>query len=177
MRTLLASSALALLFAAPLHAADDHDHDKKRELSSHEHGHVALRVAIDGDKLAVELEAPGESIVGFEHAAENDEQKKQVEAARATLADTTKLFTLTEAAGCTPASSEVELHTEGDHSAFEGEYSFTCSNIAALNSIETKLFTLYPKIEEIDVDYATAAGQGSVELEKGSPVVTLPSTS
>ena len=174
MRPLLATTTALLLATAPLHAGDDHD---KRELSSHTHGHVELKIAVDGDKVEMELAAPGESIVGFEHAAENDEQKKMVEDARAKLADTAALFTMTEAAGCSPTSSEVELHMEGDHSAFEAEYAFTCTNVAALDTIETKLISLYPKIEEIDVDYATAAGQGSVELEAGSTVITLPKTS
>ena len=165
-------AVLAAFLATPLHAGEE-----KRELSSHQHGHVELRVAIDGGTLSMEMEAPGENIVGFEHAAKTDEQKKAVAEAKAKLADAAALFTLTADAGCSLTSSEAEIHQEGEHNAFEASYSFACDDIAKLSSIETKLFALFPSIEEIDVDYATAAGQGSVELEADKPVITLPATS
>ena len=148
--------------------------EEKRELGSHEHGHVTLAVAIEGGRLEMELEAPGQNIVGFEHAAETDEQKAAVEKARTQLADAAAVFTLPEAAGCTADEAKVELHSEGEHNAFEVRYTYTCSKPAELTRIETKLFALYPTIEEVDVDYATAGGQGSVELEADKPVIALP---
>ncbi len=175
MRAPLPTALAALLFAgfatSALHA------EEKRELGAHEHGHVTLQIAIDGNDVTMALEAPGKDIVGFEHTAETDDQKAAIEAATAQLSDPSALFTMTEAAGCTVASNAVELHQEGDHNAFEAAYTFSCTDIAALTGMETTLFTLYPSIEEIDVDYATPSGQGSVELEADDPVITLPATS
>ena len=172
MRTFLIAFAAAGLVAHPLLAGEE-----KRELSSHEHGHVELRIAVEGSTLAIELEAPGENIVGFEHEAGTDEQKAAVDAAKARLADAAAIFTLPAEAGCTVRSSEAELHQEGEHNAFEAAYTFECADTAALTTIATGLFALFPSIEEIDVDYATAGGQGSVEIEAARPVVSLPSTS
>ena len=169
MRAPLAALALALCStAAPA---------ETRELGAHEHGHVTLQVAVEGETVTIALEAPGENIVGFEHEATTDEQKSAVETARAQLGDAAAVFAMPEAAGCTVRSSEVELHQEGDHNAFEASYSYTCSDVSALGSFDTKLFALYPSIEEIDVEYATPAGQGTQELEASSATVTLPGTS
>lgn len=167
----LASCAVFAVGLTSLHA------EEKRELDSHEHGHVTLQIAIDKDRMSIALEAPGESIVGFEHAAETDEQKAKVEASRKQLSDAAALFGLPSEAGCAATSVDVELHQEGDHNAFEVSYAFTCSNTAALNAVETKLFALYPAIEEIDVDYIAPSGQGSAELEPDAPVVTFPPAS
>ena len=165
----------ALLAAAASGAAlaeDKHDHEK-RELGAHEHGAVELRVAVEGDTVEMMLEVPGNDIVGFEHAAETDEQKASVEAEKERLGDPLALFVVPAAAGCEVASAEVEHHQEGDHSAFEAEYALTCADPAALTTIETRLFELYPTIGEIDVEYATPAGQGAGELEPGEPRLAI----
>ena len=167
----LASALIAGTFALPALA------EETRELDSHEHGHVTLQIAVEGSDLLVSLEAPGESIVGFEHVAETDEQKAAVDAARQTLTDADALFTLPDEAGCSSRSAEVELHQEAEHNAFEATYAFTCSDMNALTSLSVSLFTLYPSIEEIDVDYATPAGQGSQELEADAPTLDLPMAS
>ena len=148
-----------------------------RELESHEHGHVTLQIAVEGSSVEMALEAPGKNIVGFEHAAETDEQRAMVSEAEGQLSDPLALFELPQAAGCETTASEVELHIEGTHSAFEAKYALECADPSALTSIGTTLFEIYPTIEEIEVEYATPAGQGAGELEPGSATLTIPSTS
>jgi len=148
-----------------------------RQLDAHEHGHAKLEIAIDGSVLTIGLEVPGESIVGFEHKAKTEKQKQSVKAAQEKLSDASAIFTLPEGAGCKIKSAEAELHQHGKHNEFEASYAFTCSKIGSLTSLRTNLFSLYPAIEEIDVQYATPAGQGATELEADSVVVTFPSNS
>ena len=171
LSTAFAAVLLASAPTSPLHA------EEKRELGAHEHGHVEWQIAIEGNDVTMTLEAPGSDIVGFEHDAKTDEQKAAIEAATTQLTDAAALFTLTEAAGCTVGASDVELHQEGDHNAFEASYTFACTDIAALTGVQTNLFTLYPSIEEIEVEYATPAGQGSAELEADDPSITFPASS
>ena len=146
-----------------------------RELGTHEHGHVTLQVAISEDAVELVLEAPGANIVGFEHAAETDEQVAAVAAARGALADPMTLIVLPEAAGCTGEPAEVEVHQEGEHNAFEVRHRLACTDPAAITEIATRLFELYPSIEEIDVEYVTPAGQGAGELEPGA-ALALPTS-
>lgn len=90
--------------------------EEKRELGAHQHGVGLFNIAIEGDQLAMELEAPGADIVGFEHAAESAEDKAAIEAAKARLAAPLTLFVMPAEAGCTLASADVDLLTEGgDH--------------------------------------------------------------
>ncbi len=68
--------------------------------AQHVHGVIDLGVVLEGDSLAVSLHAPLSDVVGFERAAENDEEAQQLRAAAALLNDADRMFGLPEAAGC-----------------------------------------------------------------------------
>jgi hypothetical protein len=94
--------------------------EERRELGAHEHGHSVLNVAIAGDRIEMELMAPGMDIVGFEHAAETAEDKAAVEEAEAILRDPLALFVLPDEAGCAIETAAVELEAEDEHEGQHG---------------------------------------------------------
>ena len=51
------------------------------------------------------------------------------------------------------------------HSEFKSNYSWNCQHLDKIDSIGTKLLTVFPKIEEIRVNWISNNGQGSLELE------------
>lgn len=108
-RILAASAAISLLTFAQTAQAE------QRQLGAHEHGHGALNIAIEGNRVEIELEVPGADIVGFEHAATTPEQKAQVAEAEAQLEDALKQFVLPAAASCRLAKADVEVEAEGEH--------------------------------------------------------------
>src|SRR5258708_3075099 len=57
-----------------------------RELRADQHGRGHLNIAVEGNKVSMELEVPGADIVGFEHAAKTDREKAAVETAKTQLA-------------------------------------------------------------------------------------------
>lgn len=94
-----------------------------RSLDAHEHGSGVLNIAFEGDTIAMEVEAPGADIVGFEHAASSDEDRALIEAAVSDLARPLDLFVLNSGAGCSVVSASVELHgDEGDDHDDHDEY-------------------------------------------------------
>jgi hypothetical protein len=95
--------------------------EERRQLGAHEHGHSVLNVAIAGDRIEMELMAPGMDIVGFEHAPETAEHKAEVEEAEAILSDPLALFVLPDDAGCVLETAAVELEAEGEHEGQHGE--------------------------------------------------------
>ena len=68
------------------------------------------------------------------------------------------------------------MHQEGDHNAFEAEYTLSCTDVSAVTGLETTLFERFPALEEIDVEYVTPNGQGAGELEAGEPSLDLPTS-
>ena len=109
MRLLLTTALATCLPVLAIAAEDDHT-----ELGAHEHGAGAFNVAIEGKTVAMELEAPGADIVGFEHAAKSDKDKAAIKKGKSMLMDLTKVVALPAAAGCKLTAANVELRTEGE---------------------------------------------------------------
>jgi hypothetical protein len=97
-------------------AGEGHDHGH-REHGAHVHGVASLNVAVDGDKLLIELDSPAANLVGFEHAPRDDAQREAVDKAKAQLADGAALFVPDAQAGCALESYGVDmaLAKHGDH--------------------------------------------------------------
>ena len=51
------------------------------------------------------------------------------------------------------------------HSEFRSNYSWNCLHTDEIDSIGNKLFSFFPRIEEIRVNWITTSGQGSLEIE------------
>ena len=142
-------------------------------LEAHVHGHARLTLAVDGDTVTVEVESPAESIVGFETEPKTDEERAAMRDAEAALLRPETLFTFPEAAGCAAADKRVEVEREGEHAEFHATYTFRCADISAVTSMDTALMERFETMEEIDVEFATPAGQGAAELERGETRVSL----
>ncbi|MFY0676670.1 MAG: DUF2796 domain-containing protein [Neptuniibacter sp.] len=85
------------------------------EHGSHIHGEAVMNIAIEGKKLAVELDSPLFNFTGFEHEAETKEDKQALQQAIAGLQNADKLLLLPIAANCILRDADVELGTEVGH--------------------------------------------------------------
>lgn len=106
-------------------AGHNHGHghgtaETRRELGAHQHGHGTLNMAMEGNRLLIELHAPGADIVGFEHRARTDEDKAAIEKAKATLGEPLALFTIPPAAACRVEAAKVALVAESGHGHSNG---------------------------------------------------------
>ena len=170
------------------------DEAERREVGAHEHGHSVLNIAIEGDRIEMELMAPGIDIVGFEHAAETDEHKAAVTEAEAILSDPLALFVLPDDAGCATETAAVELQAEqeGEHgrssmlkrstpsrrarrrtpsSTPNMRSPATCRTISARSSSSSS--SHFPGAEEIEVTVITEDGQTRYEVERAAPRIDL----
>lgn len=168
----LAPAMLALL-AIPMGAAAQH---------AHEHGRLRLAIAIDGEQLSIALEAPLDSLVGFERAPRTDAERRSAAAALARLRDTAALFTPDAAARCTaqPVELEAGLLAPGaaaapaeDHADIDASYRFRCSQPAQLRSLQTTLLEAFPRATRIDVQVAGPRGQRKATLQRPASTIEL----
>ena len=155
-----------------------------RELGAHEHGRGTLNVALEGNRLSMELEVPGVDIVGFEHTAKTRPQKAAVEKAKKQLLAPQSLFKLSGSAGCTVSAASVELE-DGDHggtkkageehghSEFHAQYTFDCQTPASLTSIEFDYFRAFAGAQRLDVNVITPKGQTKFEVSRSKPRIDL----
>jgi hypothetical protein len=166
---------LALLSPCPLAAQEPH-----RNAGPHEHGHGAINLAIDGNRVLVELHAPGADIVGFEHPARSAEEKAAVAKAEALLKAPLGLIALPEEAGCRVEKATVVVtggeehgHRPAGHSEFRAEYAFVCDRAPAIRRIGFPYFRLFPRTGELDVTVITESAQQAFEVSPASPEIAL----
>ena len=66
-------------------------------------------------------------------------------------------------------SEDEHAHDESDkpeiHSEFKSNYYWNCQHLDEIDSVGTQLMSVFPKIEEIRVNWISNNGQGSLELE------------
>ncbi len=192
-----ALAALALAATAPaLARAEEH-----RELGPHVHGHGNLNVAVEDQRVSMELEVPGMDIVGFEHDATTEDQKAAMEKAKAQLAQPLSVFKLPAAAGCTVADAKVaveaEHHHDGDadedhdhdhdkaagedhdhdehegHKEFHVTYALDCTKPASITAIDFDYFKLFAGAHDLTVNIVTAKAQNTYNVTRDAPSLDL----
>lgn len=179
-----AVASLAILAALPV-LADQAEH---RQLGPHVHGQGTLDIAIEGNKIEMELVAPGMDIVGFEHVATTDDQKAKVEKAKAQLADVLNVFKLPSAAKCKVDTANVEsrkeTHQPGEkddddkpgepeHSEFHATYTLTCEAPNSVTGLETAYFTDFAGGQLLNVNVTTQKGQTQAQMTREKPTLDL----
>lgn len=177
-------STLVLMTAQIAIAEDQRQHD------AHEHGAAMLGLAQEGNTLQIELDSPAFNILGFEYAPSTAEEKQTLASAIDALNNGERLFTFPKSAKCSMVDSDVhssllkadhdkhdehkdhDEHDEG-HSDMEVVWSFNCLSPDDLTKVEITLFSNFKNLTDLDVDYITNTGQGSVELSPSSNVITF----
>lgn len=170
--------------------------ETQRQHDAHEHGVSQLKIALDGNKLQFEIEAPGVDIVGFEHAPEDENQKNSVQAALTLLRDPSNIFEFPKAAECTVTATESEFETEHHeeehqdkkhtdekhndeeeegHAEFHVNYSFNCASPQSLASLGIKFFDQFPNAKELEVEAVSNNGQLALEVESDEKSINLSS--
>lgn len=165
---------LMALMATPAHAHDEHSH-----------GVASLDASVSGDTLALELEIPLDSLLGFERVPKYDKDLAKVREVAAQLRQGEALFVPTPAAGCKLAKVKLESDviapellgeaggskpekTASEHADLDVEYSFKCAKPGELKSVEVKLFDGFKRLRLINARVATDKGQRAAKLSSKS---------
>ena len=110
MRPMTLSLLVLVLAAGPAAAAEEH-----RELGPHEHGHGILNIAVEKNRVSMDLDVPGMDVVGFEHTPNTPEQRAVAQKAETLLAQALILFKVPATAGCKVTDAKVTIEAEGEH--------------------------------------------------------------
>lgn len=149
-----------------------HAHGNK----AHVHGHARMQVAVEGNEIFVDWQAPMDSMAGFEHAPRDEKQRQAVKKVEDQFRSPGKMFIPTAAAKCTAQPAEVKFPFkaysgtgsahEGKevHSDLEAAIRFECENPAALNGMELKLFDVFARLQRVDVQTIGPRGQSAARL-------------
>ncbi|MFT4265787.1 MAG: DUF2796 domain-containing protein [Xenophilus sp.] len=165
--SLLTAAALALVAPTVLAQAPAQH--------AHVHGKAELSIAVDGPAVTIGLEAPLDSLLGFERAPRTDVEKNSVEQLAARLRAADHLFKLDAAAGCklgpvqldSPVIGLGQGEAPGDgHADLDASFAFNCANTAKVKAVDTELFEAFPNLRQIEVEIAAPEGQFRRSLKR-----------
>lgn len=140
---------------------------------AHEHGIAKLDVAVDAQRVSVQLELPLDTLLGFEREPRTDAEKAQLEAALVKLRQPAAWLRPDPAAGCTLGRVNVVPPKFGaGHADVEASIEFNCKDAARVGFMEVALFEVLPRLQRVDVQAATRRGQMQAQLKK--PTTRLP---
>lgn len=138
---------------------------------AHVHGQASLKIAVDGPTLTLMLVAPGESLLGFEHAPRTPREREAAAQTKRSLEAAAALFRPAPAAGCVATRArarsalfEAARAGKDGHADIEAEYAFRCSTPARLRELRVELFTAFPRLKNLQVEIAAPGGQTAVRL-------------
>lgn len=169
---LLPCTLVVLAWAAPAAAAAGSH--------AHQHGLVRIDLAIEAGSVTVLLEAPLDSLLGFERPPRNAAERAQAEAMLARLRRTdAPLLAFEAAAACTLASAQAQSQTlqpgapAGEHAELEASFTFTCrQGGAAIRQIDVAaLLQAFARIARIELQVAGPAGQYRQVLTRPATVL------
>ncbi len=99
---------IALVFAASLAGATAQAEAQTRDQTRHVHGVAELNLASDDNRVYIELVSPAANLFGFEHAPNNERQRRAMNIAVDILSRGERLFRFPPEAGCQLIEAEID---------------------------------------------------------------------
>ncbi|MEF7613088.1 DUF2796 domain-containing protein [Aquincola sp. MAHUQ-54] len=147
--------------------------------AAHQHGKASLDIAVERQSLAVQIETPLDSLLGFERAPRTDAERQAAAQALAKLREADKLLVVDPAAGCTLAKVDIDAPVLGepggqpqapqaghgaqgaheDHAELQAAVEFRCTDASLAKYIDVGLADAFRRIRTIDVQVAAPQGQ------------------
>ncbi len=164
----------------------DHHEKKHREHAAHKHGHGHLSIAFDKTIGTIQLNVPSESVIGFEHKAIKDADKKIQQNVFTILeSKITDLVSFDSKINCKIKKSKIEMISDkeeahdggkplhGEHSEVVANYDVVCEKSPLGTKIIFNWQKYFKKIKELDVQILIDNLQKSMELKKAGESLYL----
>jgi Protein of unknown function (DUF2796) len=180
---------LLLIFSFDVGAAPE-----KRRHDAHVHGVGEINIAVEGAKATVEFRAPAESVMGFEHEAKSESDKKKRDNALEQLrAKGSQMVVFDPKLGCkssdmktaiveakgdsAKAQAGKDAHKDqkksGEHREVHGTFSVACDKPLAGSRVRFGVSKVFRDIQEIKVQVVGDSGQSGATIKKDKGDVKL----
>lgn len=155
--------------------------------AAHVHGLMHLDIAVDQKLLTLQLEAPLDSLLGFERRPRTPAERTAADALLKQMGDGAALFKPDGAAQCVLAKANIESVAlqspepvskkesgpQSEHADLDASYEFNCAHPDKLTAVEIGLFDAFKRLQKIEVQVAGAKGQSKQTLQRPDKLVKL----
>ena len=178
-------SVASVLLIAPAAVAGGKGH------AAHQHGVAAVNIVGEGSTLTVQLEAPSESIYGFEHEAKKaTDIKKRDSAIEKLKTSAEKMFVLEPGLGCKMSGSDIkpfvteakendkklskkDEHKEGTHSEVHATFKFECTKPVAGSKLAFAAKKYFKSLSTLKVQVLSGEKQDGTTIKNDKGTVNL----
>jgi Protein of unknown function (DUF2796) len=188
LRNIISTSIFGtfLLFASVAFAAE------KRHAEGHVHGVAEINIVVEGKTIVVEFRTPTEGVMGFEHEAKSDAEKKKRDAAIKRVNDRfNDLVVFDKKFGCQSQAGKVTIvqsdsssgkdkkQGQGDHKKsaehreLRATHNFECQKEPAGSRVRFGVTKVFPEIQEIKIQVLSDAKQSGATIKKDKGDVGL----
>ncbi|PTT78105.1 hypothetical protein DBR42_24125 [Pelomonas sp. HMWF004] len=147
---------------------------------AHQHGVVSLNATLEGEVLSLDLDAPLDSLLGFERAPRTEAERAAAAALLKTLGPGTSMWRPNPEARCVLAQAKVEAPVlqqpqapAGEHADLEAGYQFRCAQPAQLTGLQHELFQAFARLQRIEWQFALPSGQGKRTVKRPEALLPL----
>jgi hypothetical protein len=169
---------------------------EKRRHDAHAHGVAEINIAVDGSKAEVEFRAPAENVMGFEHEATSESDKKKRDAALRTVqTKMSEMVVFDSKLGCKFSEVKTEVVEEeeqgsktksgktghdhkdekktGEHREVHANFSVTCAQPLAGSRVTFGVQKNFRSIDQIKVQVVGDAKQSGATIKRDKGEVRL----
>jgi hypothetical protein len=165
---------------------------EKRHAHTHVHGAAEMNIVVDGKKVVVEFRSPAEGLMGFEHEAKSDADKKKRDAVMKVIRERFgEMVVFDKKLGCTSQPGDIVLvqtddgdskdpkqgksdhKKSGEHRELRATHNFTCSNDPAGSRVGFGVTKLFPSVHEVKIQVLSGSKQSGATIKKDKGNVGL----
>ncbi|GIL18841.1 MAG: hypothetical protein BroJett040_25920 [Oligoflexia bacterium] len=154
-------------FLFPILVAVTVEAGEHREQGKHEHGHGQVAIAFEGGHGMISLDTPAESILGFEHQAKSEKDKKAETDAFSKLEKSIgEMIVFAPALKCQFLKDKIERKIQGNHSDIEASFHVQCEKSPMGTPISFSFQKVFPKLRDVKVQFIAEKVQKSLDVKK-----------
>src|SRR5687768_17535571 len=167
---------------------------ERRHGEAHVHGIALINIAVEGTKAVVEFRAPAEHIIGFEHEAKSESDKKKRDTALMRLRERAdRMFVFDSKLSCRSAEMKATIgeetsmgaeaqsgkreqkkdKTSGEHREVYASFSVLCEKPLAGSRVQFRVYEQFPEIHEAKVQVISEAQQSATTIKRDKGDVVL----
>ncbi|MBM4259891.1 MAG: DUF2796 domain-containing protein [Deltaproteobacteria bacterium] len=154
---------------------------EKRHSHAHVHGAAEVNIAVEGKKVTIELRTASEGVMGFEHEAKSDADKKKRDAALKRVEEKFgEMIVLDKKLGCKSQGGNVTLvqtdekggkdaksgAKSGEHREVRARYQYECDKAPAGSRVKFGITKVFPAIRDVKVQVLADAKQSGATIKK-----------
>ena len=143
--------------------------EERREHGAHVHGNAQLSIAFEGANGEIHFDGAGEGVIGFEHPAKSDKDKKtQADALHRMESQIGKLLAFDASLKCEFTSAHAKVVPEGNHSDVEADFKVKCTKSPVGSKLKVDFAKSFPLLKKMDIQILAD------QLQKSATVAGFP---